>query len=95
MNLLHIKRITAAWAFVLTTAPALSKSLAGSSGLFTETGQFNAEYIPTILTYSPLLILIDVAFTLVFLYYLRVLKKYCRNRQSKLITEITLKSPDQ
>lgn len=95
MSLLHIKRFMAALAFILTTTPALSKSLSSAQGLFTESGQFNAEYIPTVLMYSPLLILIDVAFTLVFLYYFRFLKKYRNHRQSKLATGVMFKNRDQ
>lgn len=72
MTVLRNKWLFVVASFTLTMSPAWSKSLC--LGYLTDSGYYlrlNPQYIKELLSYSPLLILLDLVFSLVIVYYLK------------------------
>ena len=81
MSFLRNKGFIVALTYTLAVNPVWSKSFIAATEIFTDTGQLNPEYLSTIMSYSPLLILSDLACSLVLIYYFKKFRKYGARRQ--------------
>jgi hypothetical protein len=80
MMLLRNKGFIVALIYTFAVNPVFSKSFFCAGEMLTESGQFNPEYFTTVLSYSPLLILSDLACTLIAIYYFKKFKRYSAKR---------------
>ncbi len=74
--MLRNKGLLAILAFTLSVSPAWSKSL--YSGFLTESGylSLSSYYIKVLLFYSPLLIVLDIIFSVVIIYWFKKVIKH-------------------
>jgi hypothetical protein len=76
MSLLRNKGVIAALTYTFATSPVWSKSFFAIAGILTDSGQLNPDYLSTVMSYSPWLVLSDIACSLIMLYYFKKFRKF-------------------